>query len=278
MVRVHRTPRHVGALRMQLQKTIQCPADFNGIARHDELEGVSVAAQRVVAVTQRLAQVASQGGAKLRPRRGEIEHIVVQSLVPLRCGLERQGAREWRADSAPLNPVPAGHTRQPLVQRAHCRALVARLDQRAADLGERRIGAHQPERSNPQRTELPSGEDQRHDRDTCARHVPQHAEQWLLVCARAAIQQMLAPGKMPLLPGKGQRVPGDLIETLVVGCERANALDIGDDVRDHRAGEDRSRSRWLNRSTRAAYASLPRSRGSRCFGLGHWALHAAPST
>ena len=79
---------------------------------------------------------------------------------------------------------------------------------------------------------------------------------------------------MPLLPGKGQRVTGDLIETLVVARERANALDIDDDVGAHRAGEDRSRSRSLNRSMRAAYASRPRIRGSRCFGLGQWTLRS----
>jgi len=42
----------VGALGVQLEKALERPADLDPIARHDELEGVPVAPQRVVAVPQ----------------------------------------------------------------------------------------------------------------------------------------------------------------------------------------------------------------------------------
>src|SRR5262249_18412795 len=57
---MNRAERHLGTQGMQLQETQQRPAHLDRIACHNELEGVAVAPQRVLAAPHRPAHVASQ--------------------------------------------------------------------------------------------------------------------------------------------------------------------------------------------------------------------------
>src|ERR1700733_2159890 len=215
---------------MQFQEAMQRPLNVLPVPRDHEFEPVAIALERVVTVPQGFADVALESRAEFLPARRQIQNVILADFVPPRSGFASQCLGHWLAETAPVNPVPVSDLAQALLDRAHGQPLIAGRHQRLADFGQRRIRADRSERGYPERPETPPGEDQRDERNTGAAGAAQDAEPRRVLQWRAAIEKVLAPGQMPFLHCKGQRVAGDLIEMFIVALEGTNTRDRGDDL------------------------------------------------
>ena len=189
-----------GAGRVQLEERVERRVHVFGRLGHGQARGQPFPLQRVVAVPERLFDVALEARLELVPAGWKPEHVCRLGAPPSDAHrpLKGRGKRGCRLQALPCDPVPCVASLQACHDGPCDLRFIRRIDDGGALFGDVLIGSEEGERARAKRTERRTlGEHERNDADELSGRPARDLDTQGVPHERLVLPERLPPREEP---------------------------------------------------------------------------------